>query len=343
MNKQLLRISILIFIAFFISCEQDKDKVKFTINGTTNNLEDGTELLLINTLNDKVINSTIVSENKFSITGTLEESPTRTVLRTKNYSEYKFLWLENSEIEFNASNSNFRNAIISGSETEQLSQSLHKQTDTVASREKKHQIEMEFIKNHPNSIISSYILSVYSTTWGKEKTSELFENFSKENKETEYGKKIANYIQLNKDPEIGEEFVDFEMKDSKGKIRKLSDLKGKIILLEFWSSTCGPCRKENPNLVNTYEKYNPYGFEIFAVSQDTDKTRWLKAIEKDKLNWIHLSDLKGYSNKASLIYGIKGIPDNFLIDKNGIIISRNLRGEELNKKLSEIMPATNNM
>ena len=156
-----------------------------------------------------------------------------------------------------------------------------------------------------------------------------------ENQNSAYGKKIANFIRLNKDPKIGEQFADFEMSDQNGKTKKLSDLKGKTILLEFWSSSCGPCRQENPNLVKTYKKFNPKGFEVFAVSLDEEKDSWVRAIEKDSLNWEHVSDLKGNDNEASLIYGVNGIPDNFLIDHNGIIIGRNLRGDKLNEKLEE--------
>ena len=103
---------------------------------------------------------------------------------------------------------------------------------------------------------------------------------------------------------------------------------------------CGPCRQENPNLVKTYQKFKSEGFEVFAVSLDQEKESWLQAIETDSLNWEHVSDLKGSDNEASLIYGISGIPDNFLIDRNGVIIGRNLRGNELNEKLTELMPAT---
>ena len=117
----------------------------------------------------------------------------------------------------------------------------------------------------------------------------------------------------------------------------MSELNGKVILLEFWASWCGPCRQENPNLVKTYNIFNPKGFEIFAVSLDEDKESWLKAIQEDNLKWKHVSDLKGSRNEASLIYGINGIPDNFLISENGEIIGRNLRGDKLNQKLKEIL------
>ena len=196
---------------------------------------------------------------------------------------------------------------------------------------------MEFVKNNPSSIVSSSMLSIYATTWGKEKTTELYEQFSKENKESEFGQEIARYIELNKQPKIGEQFVDFESENQIGQLKKLSDLKGKAVLLEFWASWCGPCRQENPNLVKTYKEYNPKGFEIFAVSLDQNKEDWLKAIQKDSLDWEHVSDLKGSRNEASLIYGVNGIPDNYLIAENGNIIGRNLRGEQLNEKLKEIL------
>jgi peroxiredoxin len=193
------------------------------------------------------------------------------------------------------------------------------------------------VRNYPKSIVSTYILSVYSTTWGKEKTKELYEQLSIENKNSEFGKEIKRYVELNKEPKIGEQFVDFESEDQNGKLKKLSELKGKVVLLEFWASWCGPCRQENPNLVKTYENFNPKGFEIFAVSLDENKESWLKAIKEDNLNWEHVSDLKGTRNEASLIYGVNGIPDNFLIAENGEIIGRNLRGDKLNQKLKEIL------
>ena len=142
---------------------------------------------------------------------------------------------------------------------------------------------------------------------------------------------------MNKEPKIGEQFADFEMEDQNGNYKKLSNIKGKIVLLEFWASWCGPCLQENPNLVKTYKEYNPKGFEVFAVSLDSDKESWLKEIKKGNLIWEHVSDLKGSENEASLIYGINGIPDNFLIAENGEIIGRNLRGDKLNQKLREIL------
>ena len=319
-----------------ISCKKDK-VAEFSLSGKTNGIENGTYLFL---MTNGIIDSTMVEDNTFYFKTKLSKTPIVATLRTPDWFQRRVLWLEDSPMTFDASKTDFINAKISGSESENLSQTLYPISDTVP-RQERLKMEMDFVKNYPNSLVSASILSVYSTTWGKEKTSNLFNRFPKEIKESSYGQKIAKYIELNKDPKIGEQFADFEMADQNGKPQKLSNIKGKTVLLEFWSSWCGPCRKENPNLVKTYKRFKPKGFEIFAVSLDEDKDSWINAIKKDSLNWEHVSDLKGQGNEASLIYGINGIPDNFLIDQNGVIIGRNLRGEKLNDKLSEIMPVAN--
>jgi len=316
-----------------ISCNE-KAESEFSLKGTTNGIENGTILYL--DIGNKTIDSTNIENNSFSFNSKLPNSPLKVIIRKKDFSQYRFLWAENKPMTFDATKTDFRNAKITGSESENLSFSLHQKIDTLP-RNERQKAEMEFVKNNPNSIVSASMLSLYSTTWGKEKTKELYEQFSIENKDSKFGMEITKYIELNKEPKIGEQFTDFESEDKNGKLKKLSELKGKAILLEFWASWCGPCRQENPNLVKTYEKYNPKGFQIFAVSLDEDKESWLKAIEKDSLNWEHVSDLKGQRNEASLIYGINGIPDNFLIAENGEIIGRNLRGDKLNEKLKEIL------
>ncbi|MEX0312923.1 MAG: peroxiredoxin family protein, partial [Allomuricauda sp.] len=244
--------------------------------------------------------------------------------------------VEDNPMTLDATKTDVKNAIVIGSEPEKLSFQLFQEIDSLPRLERMEK-EKEFVRNNPNSVVSANILSIYSTTWGKKTTQELFSKFSEENKGSEYGRKIQRYIELNKEPKIGEKFADFEMANQINVPKKLSDVKGKVVLLEFWASWCGPCRQENPNLVQTYKRFNPKGFEIFAVSLDEKKERWLKAIETDSLTWEHVSDLKGSSNEASLIYGVNGIPDNFLIAENGDIIGRNLRGEKLNEKLAELL------
>ena len=128
------------------------------------------------------------------------------------------------------------------------------------------------------------------------------------------------------------------MNDTEGNPVTLSSLYGKgYLLVDFWASWCGPCRGENPNVVAAYNKYHAKGFEILGVSYDDNKDKWLKAIEEDKLPWIHVSDLKGWGNMTAKLYSISGIPANVLLDKEGKIIAKNLRGAALEEKLAELL------
>ena len=124
---------------------------------------------------------------------------------------------------------------------------------------------------------------------------------------------------------MGDKFADFESTDTDGKIVKLSDIKAKAVLLDFWASWCFPCLAENKNLVKIYADYKKYGFEIFGVSGDTEKEAWLETIKQDKLIWTNVFDGKGMDSKPFLIYGINGIPDNFLINSEGIIVAKPAR------------------
>ena len=136
---------------------------------------------------------------------------------------------------------------------------------------------------------------------------------------------------------IGQFAPEISLPSPDGKEIALSSLKGKLVLIDFWASWCGPCRKEMPNVVKIYSKFKNKGFEIYGVSLDQDKEKWMEAITKDGINWPQVSDLKYWDNVAAKIYNVQGIPYTVLIDKDGKIIAKNLRGQELEKKIAEVL------
>jgi peroxiredoxin len=193
-----------------------------------------------------------------------------------------------------------------------------------------------FTAAHPSSYVSAFEVSSYfSYNPDAEELDSLYKRMDFTIKTSYYGKTIKETLDAALRTAPGKPAPDFTLADTSGKPVALSSFKGKYVLVDFWASWCGPCRHENPAVVKAYHKYHPKGFTVLGVSLDEKKDKWEEAIGKDHLNWTQVSDLKGWQTSVAGLYGIKGIPMNFLLDKEGKIIAKGLRGEDLEKKLAE--------
>ena len=196
-----------------------------------------------------------------------------------------------------------------------------------------------FIREHPKSAVSPLIaLMQFAQEMSAHDIDTLVAFFDPSIKASIYVtdlKKLADKMRIT---DVGVTAPDFTLNTPEGTPLALSSLRGKIVLIDFWASWCTPCRKENPNVVAIYNQFKDKGFDIIGVSLDREKGAWEKAIADDKLTWHHVSDLKFWQNEAAVKYGVQSIPCTLLLDKDGKIIAKNLRGEELAKKLAQLLP-----
>ncbi len=218
--------------------------------------------------------------------------------------------------------------------SDKVSEALRSMYD-VFDKEKKAAIE-KFITNNPTSLacmifIDQLDIDEYFTVY------DLYDkNVFPAYPNNIYIKEFHGRVDAARRISIGSPAPEISLPDPKGQVKSLSSLKGKIVLVDFWAAWCGPCRKENPHVVELYHKYHDKGFEVFGVSLDRDSTAWKKAINDDGLVWTQVSDLKYWKSEPAKTYGVSAIPFTVLVDKEGVIIGKKLRGEDLSAKLQEL-------
>lgn len=224
----------------------------------------------------------------------------------------------------------YQESKITGSATHDLYLKFHKNRDSDLTT---------FIQQHPHSIVSLYILyREYVSRLSSEEIEQNLDLLDANLQQLSYADILRKVIDSRKVTDIGQQVPDFSISDINGKTVKLSDFIGQgYLLLDFWASWCGPCRKENPNVVEAYNKYHNQGFDVLAVSLDKTKEAWLRGIEEDGLKYHHVSELKFWNSDVARLYGIRSIPSNLLINSEGKIVAKNLRGNELQEVLSQFI------
>jgi len=364
--RNLLLILVLALTVF--SCQSSKDE--FSIKGTIAGVETG-KVYLQKMVDGRPqsIDTTDVVDGKFAFTGNMELPDIR-LLRLNEQDYFGQLFLDNSNVKVVANKDSLRNTKITGSPSQDIFQlyltELERMNKDIVKLQEKYQTAMSkgnddeakkaeidytakidnmkvftknFVKEHNKSVVAAYIALVQLSTQieGAELDS-IVSKFPAEIAKSEYVIKVKEIADAMKTTIIGAVAPDFTMNDPEGKPIQLSSLRGKVVMIDFWASWCGPCRQENPNVVKLYQKYHDKGFEILGVSLDKTKEEWIKAIQADQLNWLQVSDLQFWQNTAARLYSVNAIPQSFLLDKDGKIIAKGLRGDQLAAKLNELYP-----
>lgn len=349
-----------------ISWQQLHQPDEFTVTGDVKGFNDDIVFLTYGTFNNTQIDSAVVKDGRFVFRGRVGE-PLLGMLFSRNYKLRLDLFVENASISITGNMETPENIQVAGTpivneyevfnkqimanrkrvnELFQQAWNVKQKGDTVAANKLEvegnkwyayeYEIRKNYIREHPASPISARELVMYTSSKTLMECTKLYEALHPNIKASEQGKEVAERIAILNRIEVGRSALPFTQNDVNDKPVSLAAYKGKYVLLEFWASWCGPCRAENPNLLKQKQLFGDKGFNILGVSLDKSKDPWVKAIEKDGLTWTQVSDLKGWNNDIAIMYGIKAVPANFLIDPSGRIIAQDLRGEALNKKLQEI-------
>lgn len=315
--------------------------------------------------NWKNIDSVQMVNGKFEFTGTVTV-PDAYYL-SKGEKDKLILFVENCPISVTADSSQLSNAKVNGGTAQSLFNeynkaysskdselmSVYEQWKAEQDAGIKKQLEVkvdsldkqltlfqeQYMGEHLSSPVAAFLLTQIQYGKNSEELSQLLAKLDASLSETNAYKAIKSRVEALKKVAIGQKAPDFTQNDAEGTPITFSSVyaKNSYTLVDFWASWCGPCRAENPNVVAAFQQFSGKGFGVFGVSLDKDKERWLKAIADDKLTWPHVSELNGWGNEAAKEYAVNSIPANFLVDKNGTIVGANLRGEELVKKLEELL------
>jgi peroxiredoxin len=351
-----------LLLASLCACKQNK-RDSFTLTGDIKGIKAPYVYLHIPIGDSATNDSAVVKDGHFEFKGTLPE-PAMAYLETKE--RYTELFLENADIQVSGNIDSLDNLKITGSasqvEYDSLKASiaditamegpLYQQYDAAKDSVTGSAIEIRldslkeqrrsrlytYIAAHPKSPVSVYEISSMTIGVDYPRLKTLFNYLDTSAQNSVAGKTLAKRLAVLSRSAIGQPVIDFTQNDMNGRPVTFSQYnKGRYVFLDFWASWCGPCRGENPNVLKAYNHFKDKGLAILGVSLDEDSSKWRQAVRQDGMPWTQVSDLKGWKNEVAQQYGIQGIPFNFLVDPNGIIIAKNLRGMALDQKLSDLI------
>ncbi len=321
----------------------------FTITASIKGLADGIVLKMMNGSSGAEEQTAVVKNEKCIFTGTTT-NPDFKLIGINGQAPFITIFIDNSKVAVNTSSTTFEKAEVKGSSSHNdfvaFNTATAKYQDLFAGKgnydisfldEAAVTIE-KFVKDHPSAYITPLAIYRHNQITGDfAKQETMYQSLAAPIKTSNIGNYIAQQIEQNKAAGFGKPLQEFSQADTSGTEIKLSSFKGKYVLVDFWASWCGPCRAENPSVVRTYQNYKNKNFTVVGISLDRDKQAWVNAIAADGLSWTQLSDLKSWGNAVAVQFGIQQIPQNFLLDPNGNLIGKNLRGSALEYKLRQVM------
>ncbi|WP_126246654.1 TlpA disulfide reductase family protein [Chitinophaga rhizosphaerae] len=339
------------------------DKPKATITAEITGLKDSVVYLSVPVADSARTDTMRVVDGKFSWSGDVSEPEKVYLMFPTRYVE---LFLERADIRLSGHADSLADVRVTGSASHDEYMAYRKSLKPVTDQEEalyanyneikdndsamavlevkatdlrtqRRAIMKRYIAEHPKSPVSVSLLQDMAVMGEYKTLDSLYQLLDPAAQKTGTGTRLAERIAILKKSAIGEPMIDFTQPDVSGKPVKLSDFKGKYVLLDFWASWCGPCRAENPNVLKAFNAYKDKNFTVVGVSLDDDGEKWKKAIADDGMPWIQLSDLKGFKNSVAQEYGIQAIPSTFLVSPEGIIVAKDLRGAALHKKLAELL------